>query len=232
MNWQTEHERRIKNVVPQNLVHNPFLYMNRLSMTKWLTRIDLYRRNRNCHGSVVECGVRNAASLMIYYHLSSILHPFNFEERIIGFDTFEGFPSTSDKDPINAAKGGEASELSFEEIKDWIEFQDENRPGVGHIPKVEFVVGDACVTIPKYINDNPHLLISLLVLDFDLYAPTKVALEAFVPLMPKGGIIVFDELGQKRWSGETEAMKEVFEVNKIKIEKFSYDTHTSFFEIC
>ena len=36
----------------------------------------------------------------------------------------------------------------------------------------------------------------MLYLDFDLYAPTKAALETFLPRMPKGAILAFDELNQ------------------------------------
>ena len=38
----------------------------------------------------------------------------------------------------------------------------------------------------KYIKDNPHLIVSFLYLDFDIYSPTKVALELYEPYS-KGG---------------------------------------------
>ena len=53
---------------------------------------------------------------------------------------------------------------------------DFNRPN-GHIPKIEFIQGDANVTIPEFVQDNPFLIISLLYLDFDIYEPTKTALK-------------------------------------------------------
>ena len=36
------------------------------------------------------------------------------------------------------------------------------------------------------IEDNPHLLIALLHIDFDIHGPTKVAIEKILPRMPKG----------------------------------------------
>ena len=54
-----------------------------------------------------------------------------------------------------------------------------------HIPKIELVKGDVRKTIPKYIKDNPHLIVSLLYLDLDLYEPTRAALRNFIPRMPK-----------------------------------------------
>jgi hypothetical protein len=80
-----------------------------------------------------------------------------------------------------------------------------NRP-VGHVPKVELVKGDANITIPKYIEDNPHVVVSLLYLDFDIYEPTKTALKYFIPRMPKGSIIAFDELNSPHWPGGTIAV--------------------------
>jgi len=71
----------------------------------------------------------------------------------------------------------------------------------------------------------------LLYLDFDIYEPTRIALEYLLPLVPKGGIIGFDELNQNKWKGETVAMKEVLKLSKIGLQKFVYDPHVSFFVV-
>lgn len=80
-----------------------------------------------------------------------------------------------------------------DEIQALAQIHDRNRP-LGHLQKIELVAGDACKTIPEYVNSNPSLLISLLYLDFDIYSPTKTALEHLFPRIVKGGIIAFDEL--------------------------------------
>ena len=82
--------------------------------------------------------------------------------------------------------------------------------------KIELVKGDANVTIPRFIKKNKHLVISLLWLDFDIYKPTKTALNFFIPKMAKGSLVVFDELNNPMWPGETTAF---FELNKIKYRK-------------
>ena len=48
----------------------------------------------------------------------------------------------------------------------------------------------------------------MLFLDFDLYEPTRVALEHFLPRMPNGAVLAFDELDNPLWPGETLAMLE------------------------
>ena len=63
-------------------------------------------------------------------------------------------------------------------------------------------------TAPEYIHRNPHLLVSLLYLDFDLYEPTKFALQLFVDRMCSGSIVVFDELNCQNFPGETLAFLE------------------------
>ena len=93
----------------------------------------------------------------------------------------------------------------------------------GHMKRVEIVKGDAVETIEEYVSNNPALTVALLYLDFDIYKPTKVALEKLIPLVCKGGIIAFDEFNYDKFPGETEAVKEYFKVNEIKLERFYFD---------
>ena len=88
--------------------------------------------------------------------------------------------------------------------------------------------GDIAETAPNYLDENPHLVVSMLYLDVDLYEPTKVMLETFVPKMPKGGIIVFDELNAKMFPGETVAVDEVLGLKNLNIKRFSFDSYVSF----
>ena len=144
---------------------------------------------------------------MSWLKLSAILEPENLTRRIYGFDTFEGFPSLDAKDEYQdsvTAVGGLASE-SEHELNELVKLTDQDR-FLGHIPKAELIRGDIACTAPEFLERNPHLLVSLLFIDCDLYEPTKVALETFVPRMPKGAILAFDELDNPQWPGETLAV--------------------------
>ena len=99
------------------------------------------------------------------------------------------------------------------------------------MPKVDLVEGDACSTIPAYVTNHPELIVALLYLDFDLYEPTKVAIENLLPLVPKGGIVVFDEVNVKRWAGETQALKECLRLNEITLKRFAFDPWPSYFVV-
>ena len=99
---------------------------------------------------------------------------------------------------------------------------------IEHIPRVELVVGDAMQTIPEYVENNPHLVVAMLYLDFDLYEPTKMAIETFLPRMPKGSILAFDELNQESWPGETMAVLETVGLGNLRIERFPFTPQLSF----
>ncbi len=115
-----------------------------------------------------------------------------------------------------------------QEIERLVALHDQNRP-LRHIPKVELVEGDACKTIPKYIEQNPHLMVSLLYLDFDLYEPTKVALEKLYPRVVKGGLVAFDELNCPEFPGETIALLETVDLAEVKLRRFPFDPYVSYF---
>jgi len=126
----------------------------------------------------------------------------------------------------DAHSGGMAVD-SYAEIERCVELYDANR-FVGHVPKVELLRGDATKTIPEYVKNNPQLLISLLYLDFDVYEPTRVALQQFLPRMPKGAVIAFDELNLRDWPGETVAALQTFEMNKLPLKRFPFGSTISY----
>ena len=115
----------------------------------------------------------------------------------------------------------------LDDIKLSIKDYDKNR-FINHISKIELIKGDATKTIPQFLRKNKHLLISLLFLDFDIYKPTFIALKYFLPRMPKGAIIAFDELNNKHWPGATMALLKKFNINKYKINNFQFEPNISY----
>lgn len=207
------------------------LYAPRQTTATFLFKYELFKKAVNIHGSVIECGVAFGAGLMAFAQFSAILEPVNHTRRIIGFDTFAGFPGLEQgKDAPgrhrHARKGGMRVD-SYRELRTAIRLFDANRP-IGHIPKVELVKGDALKTIPRYVKENPHLVVALLYLDFDLYEPTRLALEHFLPRMPKGAVIAFDELAHPQWPGETMAVMEKIGLGRLRIERVPFDTTRSY----
>ena len=196
-------------------------------INKFIARYEIFKKILNINGSIVECGVFFGGGLMAWANFSSILEPLNHLRKIIGFDTFSGFPSINKEKDAEDAKEGDLSWESYEDLLKCIEVYNMFRP-LGHIPKVELVKGNILETVDKYLSENKHLVISLLYLDVDLYEPTKVAIEKFLPRMPKGAIIAFDELNIKNWPGETLAVLDTIGINNLKIERFNFYPQISY----
>jgi hypothetical protein len=184
------------------------------------------------HGDVIECGVNWGGGLMSFALMSATLEPVNLQRRVIGFDTFSGFVEISKEDDASShssefLREGGLTVDSHEDLKQCIELYDANR-FVGHLQKVILVKGDASFTIPKFIEENPHTVVSLLHLDFDLFAPTVAALQHFLPRMPRGAIIVFDELNNPVWPGETRAVLDTCGLRNLRIQRFPFEPHVSY----
>lgn len=174
-------------------------FASRQAIAKFLVRYEIFKRILPVNGSIIECGVLHGGGILAFAKFSSLLEPANHVRKIIGFDTFEGFPSISDAD-----RKGDSAHLkvkgltgsAMDDVSRAVALYDMNRP-LAHIPKVELVKGDLVQTAPQYVAENPHLVVSLLYLDVDLYDPTRAALEAFLPRMPKGAVVVFDQLNAR-----------------------------------
>ncbi|MDA4122208.1 MAG: class I SAM-dependent methyltransferase [Thaumarchaeota archaeon] len=206
-------------------------YVPRQTLSIFLAKNALFQRILGIHGHIVECGVYLGAGLMTWGQLSAIHEPYNHVRRVVGFDTFTGFAKVHSKDKGNKNlvyldEGGLAAD-AYKDLRECIELYDLNRP-IGHIPRVEMVVGDSTRTIPEYVKRKPSMVVALLYLDFDLYEPTKSAIETLLPRMPKGAIIAFDELDQEAWPGETQALLETVPLRKLRIERFPFTPQLSF----
>src|SRR3954454_196264 len=175
-------------------------FSSKRSVARFLCRHELYRKVLEVNGAIVECGVFNGAGLFTWAQLANIYEPVNYNRKVIGFDTFEGFPSVSGADGSDWSEGDLRGE-GREELALSVAKLDAERH-LAHIPLVELVEGDFLETGPDYLQRNPHLLVSLLYLDFDLYEPTRAALELLLPRMGRGSIVAFDELNCQSFPGE------------------------------
>src|SRR5262249_414999 len=206
-------------------------YVPQPALNRFLCRHLLFQKILKVPGSIPECGVHLGGGLMSWAQLSAIYEPLNHGRKIVGFDTFQGFAKIHEKDragnlPEGVAKGFFAAP-ALDDLREAVRLYDLGRT-LAHIPKVELVAGDACETIPKYLADNPHLVIAMLYLDFDLYEPTKLALQEFLPRMPKGALLAFDELGVRQWPGETLAAVEVVGLQNLKLRRLPHHPQISY----
>jgi hypothetical protein len=83
-------------------------------------------------------------------------------------------------------------------------------------------------TVPRFLQDNSHLVVSLLFLDLDLFEPTRIALQSFVPRMPKGAVLAFDELDNPIWPGETSAVVSELGLGGLPLRRFEFDPYVAY----
>ena len=225
-----ERKKLLQTVDAEYVADAPFVFLTRIQATAMLSRIKLFEMIREMPGSIVECGVYRGNSLMLLQQLSLTLEPYAINRTIYGFDTFEGFRSIDSKnDPrdINETMFSDTIDRLLEEV---VALQDVVRP-VNRIAKTHLVKGDIAKTVPEFVQNNPGLLISLLILDTDLYDSTKVALTNFLPHMHKGAIVLLDEVCYSKFIGETIAFKEVCDLRKVRLKKFPFDSTCGYFEV-
>jgi hypothetical protein len=204
-------------------------YVRRQHLKRFLAMYEIFKLILPVKGSIVECGVFKGFGVMSWAKLSTILEPENLTRRVYGFDTFSGFPHISNEDDnaIMKHEQGEFVTDSYEELLELISEYDRDR-FLGHIEKVRLVKGDVVESIPRFISDNQHLLVSLLFLDMDLFEPTKIALDYFLPRMPKGAVLAFDELDNPMWPGETLALLEHSSINHLRLQRLEWDPYITY----
>jgi hypothetical protein len=176
------------------------------SIQRFLCRYELIKLITNIPGAIIELGVCSGNGLMSLIHCHNVIQPTYKYREFYGFDTFEGFRTIHENDISDIVwEKGDFCNDSYNKLNKIFDIHND----YFYVPtNVKLIKGDVCDTIPPFLEENKHLLVSLLYLDMDLYEPTKMALKFFLPKMTKGSIIAFDELNCKNFSGETIAMFE------------------------
>jgi hypothetical protein len=196
--------------------NNFYLSCDNTRLSKILSHYELFKMIKNLPGAIVECGVFKGASFVRFAGFRDLFGN-SFSHKIIGFDTFGKFPETNfeeDKkyrdDYINEA--GEQS-ISKDQLLEVLKNKSIDK-------NIDLIEGNIITTVPEYLEKNPHLKISLLNLDTDVYEPAVVILKYFWPRIVKGGVLILDDYGT--FPGETNAVDEYFKDKNVKILKFPF----------
>ncbi len=205
----------------EELLSNLGLFMRRQDLARVLFMHELYQKALEVHGCVMEFGVRWGQNLALFESFRGIYEPFNHNRKIVGFDTFAGFPSVHSKDGTSdiVVQGAYSVTENYEKyLTDVLDYHEKESP-ISHIKKYQLVKGDAVTQIDKYLKENPETLVALAYFDFDIYEPTKKCLESIKNHLTKGSVIGFDELNLHDFPGETLALKEVFGLDRFHIKR-------------
>ncbi len=209
------------------------LFLSSKNLSRLLFFYEIYKKIVHTHGVIIEFGVRWGQTLAVMAALRGIFEPFNRHRKIIGFDTFCGFKGLGEADgeACQCRDGSFSVPEGYQDYLDRILHLQEVLNPISHLKKYELVAGDAVETVPAYFAAHPETIVSLAVFDFDIYRPTKAALEAIRPHVCKGTILVFDELCDDIFPGETVALREVFGLDQLRIQRLPMTSRISYVEL-
>ena len=206
------------------LLVNLGLYMRSSALAKVLFLNELYEYIRDIPGVIMEFGTWWGQNLVLFEHLRAIYEPFNQTRRVIGFDTFQGYPAISANDIKSETikVGGYAVEQGYQEYLERLLTYHESDNVLSNIKKHVIVQGDVTQTVPAFFKNNPETVVALAYFDLALYQPTRVCLEAVKAHLIKGSVLMLDELNNTNYPGETIAFREVFGSANLTLRRSRY----------
>jgi len=214
----------------EELLQNLGLFIRRQALTRILFMHELYRKILDVHGIILEFGVRWGQNMALFESFRGIYEPFNHNRKIVGFDTFEGFPSVDKKDgksdiiSIGSLSVTPEYDAYLEQVLKYHELESP----VSHIQKFRIIKGDATTEIRRFFRENPETVVALAYFDFDIYEPTKACLEAIRDHLTKGTVVGFDQLNVHDYPGETKALMEVFGLDRFRIRRSRFSSVNSY----
>ena len=215
------------------LLTNLGLFIESKNLARILFMDYLFRQIIEVPGVIMEFGTRYGQNMALFAALRGIYDPFNRHRKIIGFDTFTGFPVINEKDGKSdiMVPGQATVPENYEKYLSNILELHENLNPLSHIKKFDLRVGDATVEISRYLEEAPETIIALAYFDFDLYEPTKKCLDTIQNRLVKGSVLAFDELNDPDSPGETLALMESVGLNSIRLKRYPYASRVSYFVV-
>lgn len=207
---------------------NTGLFLTPQALSRVLFMNSIYSKILEVQGVVMDFGCRWGQNSSLFSALRGIYEPFNRRRKVVAFDTFAGFPSTSEKDGALMKPGGYATTKNYEAyLAEVLEFQETESP-LPHIRRHEIVRGDASVTIHEYLDRNPETIVALAYFDMDIYEPTLECLRAIRDRLTRGSVLGFDDLNDHATPGETVALKEVLGLDRYSVRRCKFNARASY----
>lgn len=199
--------------VPESeMIDQLVLYTSNTALRRFMHFDRLYQKILDVQGVIMQFGVRWGRDIVSLQALRSIYEPMNYTRRIIGFDTFAGFPEVSAVDGNSEIMqpGGYAVTNNYEDHLTKLLDEREAIGPYSHLRRTELHKGDAPEQLAAYLDKHPETIISFAYFDMDIYEPTRSCAEIIRPYLCRGAVIAFDELMHPSAPGETKAVREVF----------------------
>ncbi len=218
--------------IPNNeLLLNMGMFLTPQTLSRVLFMDFLYKQILEVQGVIIEFGCRWGQNLSLFSALRGVYEPFNRLRKIIGFDTFAGLHTTTTLDGKNMKEGTYSVTPDYKSyLIKLLSLQEQESPQA-HIKKHEIIKGDASKEISRYLGSNPETIISMVFFDMDIYKPTYECLTKIKPFLTMGSVLGFDELNDHACPGETLALRKAFGLNQFPIQRFPFNSRTSYIVI-
>jgi len=206
------------------------LFMRSSALAKILFLNELYALIDGKPGVIVEFGTWWGQNLALFENLRALHEPFNASRRVIGFDTFTGYPGVSNKDRRSETivEGGYKVSDDYEDYLDALLRYHEENNVLRNVRKTELVKGDVAKTAKDYFENHPEIIIALAYFDMALYEPSKAAFQAIKPHLIPGSVLMLDEFNSREYPGETIAFQEVMGDLPFEFHKSRFMTDRTF----
>lgn len=192
------------------LLTNLGLFFRASALAKIFFLHESYSLIKSIPGDIYVFGVWLGQDLVVLESMRAMLEPYNASRALVGFDTFSGYSGIGEKDApseVISSSGYLVPEEYPTYLKNLLNYHRQEN-AMGHAIRHELVVGNIQNTAPEYVETHPESIVAMAYFDLALYEPTIAALKAIESRLICGSVIVFDELNDPRYPGETQAYRE------------------------
>lgn len=234
--WQEIEELKTKyDISLETILKNYMAFIQRRDLPQLLAYYDLLKKVKDLPGSIVEIGVFMGNGLFTWTKLIETFFPGNRGKKVFGFDNFSGYEQEISKCDVKAVEyiknivGDFKINYSFVNKLEKLHNLDSMIPGV---ERVKIYNGNFDTTFENFKKENYGVRLKILVVDVNLYLPTKKSLESFWDLLVPGGLILLRGYGVKPWEGESKAVDEFMKLKGInKMNSFDFSMYPALYLI-
>lgn len=220
-------------IPPQELIRNLGLYLLPMELKRFLFFAEMYQQFITVPGVLMEFGCRWGQNLATLQSLRSILEPFHHRRKIVGFDTFSGFPEVAPEDgqADAVAAGAYAVTQNYAQHLQHVMRLRETQAPLAEVQKFAIVEGDVSQTLPAYLEQHPETIVAFAYFDVDLYQPTLDCLRLLQGRLTQGSIIGFDELNHAAFPGETRAVQDALGLQNLRLRRSPFSADECYFVV-
>jgi hypothetical protein len=188
----------------EDLLHYFPAFAGTLTLNRYFTLYELYKRVLGLAGHIAEVGVYKGAGSIFFGKLIQMFEPDSLT-MVHGFDHFKGTDENTDS-KLQVAGGNLSNE---ETVRELIRLQ-----GLESTVKIHNL--DARTDFLNFFHKNPHLQFKLIFLDSGTLEVTKESIRYLWPRLLPEGIMIFDQFNNEVAPGETWAVRDFLPNQKIE----------------